>query len=155
MNREADETFPETIPLPYYEYAGQVRNSTIVAPDERIASSRRSRTTPNFATLQVRWILSIAQYAAFRAFVEKNLGNATALFNIQLRYPSNLYLDGWIVRFTGGKYLAAFVENKWNLEATLDLVRQVVMDGLVAEGDDGDTLNLYSADDDLLLAADL
>ncbi len=136
-----EESWPDTIPLPFFEFNGAPINASISSPNEQHKVERRSRRVKSFQALGVRWILTPGQYTDFREFFYTNLGNGAARFSIQLRYPKNSTLDDWDVRFTAG-WKATHMEGLWQVEAQLDLVQKMVIDagtGTFGSGQSGDS----------------
>lgn len=122
-----EETYPESLPLPYIEYSGAPRNSTICTPAGAAFIARRSRFTKSYVSLSLKWFFTSDQYTTFRAFVLDNLGNGAASFVMSLRYPKNSALDDWIVKLIG-PYEATSRDGLWEVAASIDLCGKVEME---------------------------
>jgi len=109
------------LPLPYVDYAGSNRNATITSTIEGGPYLRRSRFDKYYIPLLVSWRLNEAELAALRRFFETALGNGSAAFALELRYPKNTELTTWKVRFVGG-YSCEFLDGLWAVSARLDLL---------------------------------
>lgn len=125
MILQVDIDWPVALPLPFLEYSGEPRNGTLVSPTDAAAISRRSRFERSYTTLSVAWVFTDAQYQSFKTFFATTLGNGTAQFAIELRFPLNSGLTEWSVRIEDG-YTAAHEEGMWRVQATLDLVNPVL-----------------------------
>lgn len=115
--------WPSSIPLPFVEFAGQSRHSTIASPFSQGRIDRRSRYSMPYGSMVVRWVLDPAQWTAFRTFFETTLGNGISLFTIELRHPKHSELVEWVVRFVGS-YQSRNLEGLWAVDAELDLIRR-------------------------------
>lgn len=111
-----------SIPLPYCDFSVEPRNATVADDPEGSIHNRRSRFEKAYGTINVQWIFDSTQYAAFRTFVQTNLGNAAAAFKIELRYPKNSALSWWAVRLDPS-FTAAYNEGHWTVEGALDLIQ--------------------------------
>lgn len=125
MILQVDIAWPTSIPLPSLDFSGAPRNSTLVSPEESATIVRRSRFQRSYSMLSVGWVLTEAQYQDLCDFFLGDLGNGTAQFKIELRYPKNSELTEWSVRFGGG-YEASREEGYWTVRASLELVNPVV-----------------------------
>lgn len=123
MNLQVDITYPD-LPLPRLDYSGSPRNATLTNKPEDLAINRRSRFQRSYSMLSVEWVLTDAQFAALKAFVAEDLGNGTAGFKMELRYPKNSELKWWEVRLDGG-YMAAHEDGMWQVQGVLELMNPV------------------------------
>lgn len=121
MELQIELEWPEDLPLPRETFSGDPRNSTIVSQSESVVIARRSRFTRTYATLTVMWVLTDAQYRAFKDFFADDLGNGTAQFKMDLLYPANSELKAWAVQFEEG-YEASYEEGMWTIQSQLNLV---------------------------------
>lgn len=121
-----DNVWPATIPLPYFEYSGRPRYSTISSPIENGFVARRSRFTRPCLAVAVSWVLLPAEIDALRVFFSETLGNGTALFSIEMRYPLNSELTEWTARFRGG-FQATAMEGVWNVTSELELINPLLL----------------------------
>jgi hypothetical protein len=112
------------LPLPYVDYGGANRNSTIISSLEGGPYARRSRFSKYYVAASVSWRLADAELADLRTFFESTLGNGSSAFGIELRYPKNSALSTWLVRFVGG-YSAEFMEGLWAVSSRLELLEKV------------------------------
>jgi hypothetical protein len=124
MILQIDITWPATLPLPFVDYSGQPDNSTIASPPESGVISRRSRFERTYLSIAVNWKFTPLQYETFKSFFAEDLGNGTAAFKIELRYPLNSVLLEWIVRFSED-YKAAHEDGTWTVQAAIDVVNPV------------------------------
>lgn len=115
-------SFPSTIPLPFIDYSGGVRNATIKSNEDHGYLYRRARRNTAYADLSVVWVLTPRQYALFRTFYDTTLSNGATQFEIELRYPKNTELTEWVVRFQAG-FDATYQEGIWNLSAGMEIFR--------------------------------
>jgi len=93
-------TFPSTLPLPFVNYSGAAGVSTIVSPNSMGRSRRRFRWYSTYTVLEVSWRLTHTEWGLFKTFWE-GLGNGTAKFAMELRYPKTTDLDVWVCQFLG------------------------------------------------------
>lgn len=114
-------TWPATLPLPSLEYSGAAFVPTIISPNSAGRSRRRSRWTTTYANVDVNWKFSKDQYAAFLVFWGTTLGNGSATFSIELRYPKSTDLDVWVVQFVGGLNNQTEDESIKLVQATLQI----------------------------------
>jgi len=112
-----------SIPLPFVDYAGSPRNTTLVSPiDESANIIRRSRFQKSYVSVSVSWILTDAQYTAFKNYFETDLDVGTSQFKIELRFPQNSALQEWAVRFVGGFEATPIGGGNWEVQAEVDLI---------------------------------
>jgi hypothetical protein len=124
-----DISWPETLPLPLLDYAGRPRYAVLSSPKDNAFIARRSRFTKAHLAVSVSWMLVPGEYDAFRTFYTTTLGNGTAVFPLEIRYPQNSVLTEWTVRFRGG-YTAMPLEGLWNLTAELELINPIDLGSL-------------------------
>ncbi|QDP54893.1 MAG: hypothetical protein Unbinned3891contig1000_91 [Prokaryotic dsDNA virus sp.] len=96
-----DIELPSTIPLPFLDYNGSFRDGTLRSSDKFGAVHRRSRFVKNYREIQLQWRLGVAQWDAFEYFYRTTLGNGSASFKIELRYPKNSELTEWVLKLMG------------------------------------------------------
>lgn len=125
MTLTINNEWPDTLPLPLIEYSGTPRHATINSPEDTPSIDRRSRFTRSYNTLEVSWCFTHEQFELFQSFVRYDLGNGTAQFKIELKFPKNSALTEWAVRFEGS-YEAEEVDGLWKVNAALELVNPVV-----------------------------
>lgn len=121
--------WPVAIPLPFLDYAGRPRYSTISSPIANGFISRRSRFTKGNLSISVSWILTMEEYDIFRDFYRDALGNGTAIFELELKYPKHSTLTAHAVRFRGG-YTATPNDCIWNITTELDVVNPIQLGSL-------------------------
>lgn len=115
--------WPSAIPLPFVDFSGSVRNTTLQSMNDAGLIARRSRFSTAYCGVVVAWILDAVGYESFQAFYHIALSEGTSLFSLPVRYPKNSELTTWVVRFFGG-YEAQYEDGHWVLRADLDLVRK-------------------------------
>ena len=125
MTLDTEISWPAAIPLPLIDYSGGPRNGTIVSDVNSGAIERRSRFERSYAEIEATWRLTGTQYVTFKAFFSDTLGDGTAQFKLELRYPNNSVLTEWAVRFLGG-YAAQYLNGMWEIKTTLDVINPVV-----------------------------
>lgn len=125
MTLTINNEWPDTLPLPLLDYSGTPRLATISSPEETPAIAQRSRFERSYNTLEVSWCFDDAQFETFQNFVLYDLGNGTAQFKLELKFPKNSALTEWAVRFEGS-YEAEEVDGLWKVNAALELVNPVV-----------------------------
>jgi subtilisin family serine protease len=83
--------WPATIPLPFYQYSGRERNTTIASSNPEMSPliDRRSRLEKAYVTLEVTWNLTDSQYEDFKEFFQAQLDEGASAFGMELRYPYN------------------------------------------------------------------
>lgn len=118
-------SFPSTIPLPFVDYSGNVRNATIRSSEDNGYMYRRSRFNTAYTDLTVSWVLSPTQYALFKTFFDTTLSNGASQFEVELRYPKNTELTEWVARFGAG-HEDQYEEGMWNVSAPLELLRPTI-----------------------------
>lgn len=119
-------SWPEsTVPLPYIDASGAPRHSSIASDTTQSLIVRRLRFSGGRHTeLKVEWVLSIAQFFAFKTLFDTTLSMGAALFKIELKYPKQSELTEWVARFVGG-YDAEYLDGNWRVSAVLDLILPV------------------------------
>lgn len=118
---DTDEQNP--LPLPFHEYQGEPRNATLVSSggnNPKVA--RRARATWGYQRLAVSWIFTPIQYYRFQTFYVETLGNGGAAFRMPLRYPLNSELVEWVVKFFGDGFDSTYLDNRWRVEAEIELL---------------------------------
>lgn len=113
--------WPDTLPLPVLEAQVAPRNGTLVSPLGVSLSDRRSRFQKSYATMALSWRFNHTQLPLFREFWETTLGNGTAQFTIDLRFPLTSTLTNWVVAFVEDGYDVDNLEGAWEVKAVLDL----------------------------------
>lgn len=124
MTLPLDITWPAALPLPFLDYSGQAVNGTLVGTARNIVIERRSRFERSYREVGVEWRFDPEQYEAFKAFFYTTLGNGTAQFKIELRFPLNSDLTEWAARIAGG-FDSVYDEGVWRVAASMDLVNPV------------------------------
>jgi len=124
MTLAIDISWPVAIPLPFVDYSGTPKNTTIVSATENAIIIRRSRFTRSYTAISVSWVLTREQYEAFQEFFADTLGNGVSQFKLELRYPLNSALTWWAVRFEDG-YESDYDDGMWRVETMLLLVNPV------------------------------
>lgn len=81
-----------------------------------------------YVSLSVMWTLLPAELDAFKVFFHDTLGQGTASFRIELRYPRNSDLDDWIVRFDGTGYEMDYLDGAWSVRSGLVLLSSAYVD---------------------------
>lgn len=134
MTVTCDIPWPVTLPLPFVDYSGAPRNTTLVAPGESAGQMSRSRFQTSYSGLSVSWILTTpAEKAAFETFYTTTLYNGTAAFEIELRFPKNSELTAWMVRFSGDGYDMQWADGNWVITAALDLLMPMELPDLAGD----------------------
>ena len=129
MNVTVDISWPSTLPLPYIDYNGTPRNSTTVGPiEDGNHVQRRSRSRKAYFSITMQWVLKPSELEAFQTFFDTTLGNGTAAFSIELRFPKNSELTEWMVRFDGDGYQTQYQDGLWQVSADLDLITPIVLE---------------------------
>ena len=121
MTITLDLEWPATLPLPVINFAGQPRNATIFSPETSYLITRRSRFVTPYGQLAVNFVFNMLQYEIFKSFWRDDLGNGTAQFKMELRYPKNSGLNEWAVRFST-RYEATLTDNFWTVSVSLDVI---------------------------------
>ncbi len=116
--------WPEDLPLPFVDFAGEDRNASIASPIEASRILRRGRS-PAFPNLKVNWVLTEDQYDAFITFF-RSLGNGVSSFAIDLRFPKNSELIRWAVRLVG-EIEAEMEGDFWLVSGVMDLLTETRM----------------------------
>lgn len=124
MILEMDITWPTTIPIPYIDFSGQPRNSVVLSPSGAPLMERRSRFFRSYSILSVSWVLTSEELELFKNFYNSDLGNGTAAFKIELRFPKKSALTEWSARFPGG-FEAQRQDGMWQVKSQLDLVNPI------------------------------
>lgn len=128
MNRAIDIAWPSTLPLPSIDYTGQPIYPLLISPIQgTIHIERRSRFTTSYTDLSVTWMLSETEHDAFETFFSTTLGNGTAQFQIELKFPTQSALVQWAVRFLG-EFTATHLDGFWQVQAAMRLVIPIVID---------------------------
>ena len=127
MNITMTNEWPATLPLPYIDFVGAPRYATLVTPNDLKIRSRRARFLRSYKTLELSWNFTEAQFSTFRDFFEDDLGNGSAQFQIELRFPLTSELTAWAVRFTGG-FNSVKLEGLRKVNATIDLVTPIIIE---------------------------
>lgn len=120
-----DNEWPATLPLPAIDYSGIPRNQTIYSPDVAYFVERRSRFTRSYCLLSVTWKFDDDQFELFKTFVD-SLGNGTAQFKIELRFPKNTALTEWAVRLEP-TYEGTYTDGRWDISAGLELISPIAL----------------------------
>lgn len=115
-----DNEWPASLPLPLIDYSGVPKNQTLVTPEITHHIARRSRFTRSYCILSVGWTFNDDQLATFNDFLT-SLGNGTAQFKIELRFPKNTGLTEWAVRIEDG-YQVTYDDGIWKVTSNLELV---------------------------------
>jgi hypothetical protein len=115
----------QVLSLPYIDFEGKERNSTLISDPEWASLDWRSRWNKSYATLSVHWVFTDwATYETFLWFWREVLGMGTSCFSIALAYPKLSELTTWMVRFVSD--LEMEVEpGSWTVHASLDLLSPV------------------------------
>ena len=98
MNITVNNTWPD-ISLPFIDYTGTPHGSTLVSDTSFGRIARRNRFRPVYQVLSIRIKLNTTDHDTFRSFYIDDLGNGTATFALELRFPKNTALANWQVRF--------------------------------------------------------
>lgn len=131
MTATCDIPWPTTLPLPFIDYSGGPRNTTLVAPPESAGIMSRSRFQKSYYGLAVTWVLNPAEKAEFVSFYTETLHNGASAFAIELRYPKNSELTEWMVRFSGEGYDMTWADGNWSISTALDLIMPMDLPDLV------------------------
>lgn len=124
MILQMDIEWPASLPLPFIDYSGNPRNATITTPSENPSIVHRQRFTRSYSDLSVVWHFDDDQLAIFTNFVSETLGNGTAQFKMELKYPLNSALTEWAVRLGGG-YESTYEDGVWKVMAGLELMNPI------------------------------
>jgi hypothetical protein len=117
--------WPETLPLPHLDFAGSSRNATLQSPEEFQARIyRRQQRTATYLPCRLVWNFDAWEFHTFEQFAGEVLYNCAHPFNIQLRYPKNSVLSGWVVRFISG-YETDVIDRMWTVTAEIVLMRPI------------------------------
>ena len=125
MNLTIDNAWPSSLPLPTVQFSGEPRNATITSQDLAMALTARSRFSRSYNAIAVSWQFTTAQYDDFKNFLLNDLGNGTAMFSIELKFPKNSELTQWAVRLIEG-HAAEYQDGIWKVSAALELVNPIV-----------------------------
>jgi len=125
MTLTINNEWPAELPLPLIDYSGTPRNGTIRSPDETPIAVYRQRFTRSYNTLNVGWCFTEEQFDRFQNFVLYDLGNGTAQFKLELKFPKNSALTEWAVRFEAS-YEAEHDDGVWKTTAALELVNPII-----------------------------
>ena len=120
-NITVTETWPETLPLPFIEFEGIVKDTTLRSPLQEAHIQKRSPSETTYPALNVRWVLESAQWGVFREYFNDDLDMGVSAFSIDLRFPMRSELTNWMVRFDGG-YTGKHTEEVWTVSAKLELM---------------------------------
>lgn len=113
-------------PLPYIDYTGKPQNTTLNSDLNSGRIYRRARFLSQvYKTLQVKWVLSAAQYDVFQEFYS-GLGNGISRFSLDLRFPKHSELTEWEVQLVG-PYSADFQDGLWIISASLNLIQPMTI----------------------------
>ncbi len=112
--------WPDALPLPLLENSGQPFYPLEANSTQTGGPVRRRRRFRSIAvvSLEVKWALSIAQYATFKTFYRDVLGLGAARFTMELRHPKTSGLEEWLIQFDGD-YNAQFQEGVWIVSAKI------------------------------------
>lgn len=118
----------DLLPSPFINYSGQLRVPTLVSEASAAAVVRRKRFQTIYNSIAVKWNFTLTEYDDFQTFVQDTLGNGTASFTINLKYPENSVLTGWQVRFASEGWEATYMDvPRWEISATLDLIQPTTL----------------------------
>lgn len=120
-------SWPVTLPLPFIDHTGASRVPTLVSPESSAKIRRRKRWNQAYATANVTFKFSSAQWVTFIAFWDTTLGSGTAKFSVELRYPKISQLDTHIVRFLGSLEVSDR-DDIYEVSATLGITTLAVVD---------------------------
>jgi len=109
------------IPLPHCDFTGSTTNATISTPSDVGGTIVRSRFRKSYPTIGVKWNFLVSDYDAFLTFFQDTLGNGTACFKIDLRYPKNSELKSHIVRIANGVTSTA-QDGTWLVEGQMEIL---------------------------------
>ncbi len=124
MEIQVDIEWPSSVPLPFFEFSGEPRNATAFTTENSTVIDQRNRFEKSYVGLNVDWVLTPGQFDAFKAFFQDDLGNGTASFKMELRYPLNSNLTWWQVRFIED-YEAFCLERFYRVRCSIDLVQKL------------------------------
>lgn len=114
--------WPLSVPIPYIDFSGIPRNTTLISAKESGSIQRRSRFVKAYDVVQATWVLNADQYFSFSDFFKHSLGEGTASFILDLSFPKNSELVSWVCRFGEGGYEATHESGFWRVAAILDLL---------------------------------
>lgn len=140
--------WPSTLPIPYVDFSGSPRDTTLVSEREQAKIHRRSRFSRVYHGMPVQWVFSHSEYLAFKTFYKDTIRCVSA-FSIELRFPKNSALSEWMARFVSEGFEATPEEGMWRVDAMLDLVfKQELGTGsgpfkVVVEGESGHWVPFY------------
>ncbi len=129
--------WPSSLPLPYFEFAGDGGVATLHSSAELAKIKRRSRQTRVHINLNVKWVFERAQMKTFLAFWEDTLGNGAGSFKMELRYPKGTALDTWIVKFITELDVVNSDHKFWDVAASIQLVQLATVEDKAALVDFG------------------
>ena len=115
-------SWPITLPLPFIDYTGSARVPTIISPEGAARSQRRSRWKSPYAAVNVRWKLDEDEYLEMVTYWDTTLGNGTAKFTMEIRYPQNSALSTWICQFVGALEVVPIENGIREVVATLQIL---------------------------------
>jgi hypothetical protein len=128
VNIDITNEWPTALPLPFYEFAGDAGAATLHGSPNRAKIKRRSRQERVHVNLNVKWVFQRAEMKAFLAFWEDTLGNGTASFKMELRYPKGSDLDTWIVKFITELDVVTPDHGTWEVAASIQLVQSATVE---------------------------
>lgn len=140
MNVAVNNTWPD-LPLPLIDYSGMPQGSGLVSDSTYGKQYRRNRHRIPYQQLFLKWVFDPFQYPAFQSFYIDDLGNGTATFALELRYPKNSSLTTWQVRFLGD-INKTYNDGKWTVTGVVCLLQPVIIveprDPTVTEAESGE-----------------
>lgn len=137
VNVDITNEWPSTLPLPFFEFGGDAGVNTLHGPARRAKIKRRQRQERVHVNLNVKWTFERAEMKEFLAFWEDTLGNGTASFKIELRYPKGSDLDTWIVKFITELDVVTADHGIWEVAASIQIVQSATVEDKAAIVDYG------------------
>jgi hypothetical protein len=128
VNIDITNEWPSSLPLPFFEFAGDAGAATLHGPASRAKIKRRSRQERVHVNLSVKWTFARAEMKTFLAFWEDTLGNGTASFKIELRYPKGSALDTYIVKFITELDVVTADQGIWDVAASIQIVQSATVE---------------------------
>jgi len=119
-------SWPSTLPLPADSFEGTPRAAIASSSIEYGHPEYRNRFSQTYVLLEVTWMFTDGQLSTFENFYQDSLGNGTALFSIELRYPFGTELTTWVVRFSGD-YQIDRKDGMWAVSGSIDLISQLTL----------------------------
>ena len=126
MNIPVANEWPSSLSLPLLDYSGAPVKTVLISDVGQGVVFRRRRFRPSYQNLQLKWIFTQTEFSSFKAFWLWDINNGASSFSLELKYPRNLFLTAWQVRFMGG-YQPRYVEGLWEVSAVVCLLQPITV----------------------------